>query len=78
MSRISNKEIDPNKESILNHLKEEYNLIHQKKALLKDNDKIIKEIYINIKNRIEYDPIITDKLKFKRKQDGNNACCTLY
>jgi len=67
------------KESQLNLLKEEYNLIHQKKSLLKDNDKIIKEIFINVKNRVELDPFITEKLKLKKgRKDGQDACCTIY
>lgn len=73
------KEIDPDKEAQLNLLKEEYNLIHQKKALLKDNDKIIKEIYINVKNRIEYDSFMTDKLRLKRsKRETKDNCCTIH
>ncbi len=70
------KEIDPDKEAQLNLLKEEYNLIHQKKALLKDNDKIIKEIFINVKNRIEYDSFMTDKLRLKKsKRETKDNCC---
>lgn len=73
------KEIDPDKESLLNHLKEEHNLIHQKKSFLKDNDKIIREIFINVKNRIEYDPIITEKLKLKRsKKETQDPCCNIH
>jgi hypothetical protein len=34
---------DQDKETILSHLKEEFNIIQQKRALLKEHDAIIKE-----------------------------------
>jgi len=72
------KEINPDKESQLYLLKEEFNLIQQKKNLLRENEKIMKEIYINVKNRLELDPFITDKLKFKQKKDSEGKCCLIY
>lgn len=73
-------EVDPEKEALLNSLKEEYNTILQKKPIMKEHDKLIKEIYINIKNRIHTDPFIIDKLKLKTplKQGGDSKCCSIF
>lgn len=72
-------EIDPEKEALLNSLKEEYNTILQKKALLKEHDKLIKEIYINIKNRVHTDPFIIDKLRLKTHlKQGDSKCCNIF
>ena len=78
---MASKEINPEKEAILNQLKEEYNTILQKKSILRDNDKIIKDIYINIKNKVEIDPFMTDKLKLKKpkpKASNSGGCCILF
>lgn len=72
-------EIDPEKEALLNSLKEEYNTILQKKALLKEHDKLIKEIYINIKNRVHTDSFIIDKLRLKTPlKQGDSKCCNIF
>jgi hypothetical protein len=73
------------KETKLNSLKEEYNLIQMKKNLLQEHNEIIKEylniyirIFVTIKNRLEIDPIMTDKLRIKNPKHVDSGCCLIY
>ena len=74
MSHITmNQDAEIEKDSLLNQLKEEWNNIKIKSTYIINNKDIITEIFVTVKNKLEQDPLITDKLKMKKSKDG--AAC---
>lgn len=81
------KGIDSEEQNILNKLTEEYQVVISKKNVYINRSEVIKEykyffniynsIFVSVGNRVEMDPILTEKLGVE-KPKGNEGCCTIY
>jgi hypothetical protein len=72
-----NKEINIKKQTELNKLIEEYNIVISNKDIYINRNDILRDIYLTVNNRIEIDCFITDKMEIRRKK-GEEGCCNLF
>ena len=72
-----NKEINIKKQTELNKLIEEYNIVISNKDIYINRNDILRDIYLTVNNRIEIDCFITDKMDNRRKK-GEEGCCILF
>ena len=61
------------KDALLNSLKEEWNNIKIKSPFIMNNVEIIREIFVTVKNRLETDPLVTDKAKVKKSKENKDC-----
>ncbi len=72
-----NKKINIEKQTELNKLIEEYNIVISNKDIYINRNDILRDIYLTVNNRIEIDCFITDKMEIRRKK-GEEGCCYLF
>ena len=72
-----NKKIDSDKQAELNKLIEEYQIATSKKNVYINREDILKEIFLTVNNRLQIDPLIINKLNFKKKK-SEEGCCYLF
>jgi hypothetical protein len=72
-----NKKRNIEKQTELNKLIEEYNIVTSNNDLYINRNDILQEIYLTVNNRIEIDCFITEKIYIRRKK-GEEGCCNLF